>query len=288
MAAPSSADGPYSLRDLRSLYPAVTERHLRYLEQWGLLRSQPGPRERREYSFADLTTVRQLATELDRGVPLRAILRTLSAGRTGQRALDFHDDAAASPARVVPLEPRRQTAREGGSPWPAAMLRENSVPGLSDADPQAALAAKYFLEAAALDDGADERREAAAAAYRKALVIWPDLVPAVVNLANIHYACDEMIEAQALYERAIALDPHCFEAHFNLGNIHHDLGRYEQALVAYREAVGLNPVYADAHFYLAVTLEKTGRSAEARPHWKSYQELAPDGEWVDLAKEFTE
>ena len=72
--------------------------------------------------------------------------------------------------------------------------------------------------------------ESAAAAYRKALVIDPDLVPAIVNLANIHYARDEMIEAQALYERAIGLDPDCFEAYFNLGNIHHDLGRYEPAL----------------------------------------------------------
>ena len=74
--------------------------------------------------------------------------------------------------------------------------------------------------------------EEAAAAYRKALVIDPDLVPAIVNLANIHYARDELIEAQALYERAIGLDPDCFEAHFNLGNIHHDLGRYEDALAA--------------------------------------------------------
>ena len=71
-------------------------------------------------------------------------------------------------------------------------------------------------------------------------MIDPDLVPAIVNLANIHYARDELIEAQALYERAIGLDPDCFEAHFNLGNIHHDLGRYEDALVCYRDAVALN------------------------------------------------
>ena len=88
--------------------------------------------------------------------------------------------------------------------------------------------------------------------------IDPDLVPGIVNLANIHYARDEMIEAQALYERAIRLEPHCFEAHFNLGNIHHDLGRFESALVCYHQAVALNPAYPDAHFYLAVTLEKIG------------------------------
>ena len=109
-----------------------------------------------------------------------------------------------------------------------------------------------------------------------------------MNLANIHYAQDELIEAQALYERAIGLEPDCFEAHFNLGNIHHDLGRYDEALVCYRDAVTLNGKYADAHFYLAVTLEKMGHSLEAKPHWKAYLELAPNGEWIELAREFSE
>ena len=99
--------------------------------------------------------------------------------------------------------------------------------------------------------------EEAAAAYRKALVIDPDLVPAIVNLANIHYARDELIEAQALYERAIGLDRHCFEAHFNLGNIHHDLGRYDDALVCYRDAVALNPA--------TPTRTSTSRSRSRRP-----------------------
>jgi tetratricopeptide (TPR) repeat protein len=111
-------------------------------------------------------------------------------------------------------------------------------------------------------------------------------VPALINLANIHYSRDEIAEAQALYERAIALEPDVFEAHFNLGNIFHDLGRYAEAQICYRDALRLNPTYADAHFYLAVTLEKGGLSREARPHWKAYQQ--PKGEWVDLAKEFSD
>jgi cytochrome c-type biogenesis protein CcmH/NrfG len=58
--------------------------------------------------------------------------------------------------------------------------------------------------------------------------------------------------------------------------------------VCYRAAVSLNPDYPDAHFYLAVTLEKTGHSAEAKPHWRCYQKLAPNGEWAELASEFSE
>ena len=86
----------------------------------------------------------------------------------------------------------------------------------------------------------------------------------------------------------IAIDGDVFEAHFNLGNIFHDLARYREAQTCYREALRLNPQYADAHFYLAVTLEKGGQSHDARAHWRAYQQLAPQGEWVDLAREFSD
>jgi tetratricopeptide (TPR) repeat protein len=241
------------------------------------------------YSFADLLTIKQVVGELERGTPLRVILRSLLAERQGQLPLDFATSAVASDApraKVVTLQARRVTSLTPAAVYPggATAPAGNAFPF---SDPQAALAAKYFIEGSRLDDGDPARMEEAAASYRKALVVDPDLVPAIVNLANLHYARDEMIEAQALYERAIALDRHCFEAHYNLGNINHDLGRFEHALACYRDAVALNPLYADAHFYLAVTLEKTGHSPEAKPHWKVYQELAPDGEWIELAREFS-
>ena len=139
-----------------------------------------------------------------------------------------------------------------------------------------------------LDDGTSEQIDDAVKAYRRALEADPDLVAALINLANIRYSRDELAEAQALYERAILLDPSYFEAHFNLGNIHHDHAQYLLAEASYGEALALNPDYADAHFYLAVTLEKMGRSLDARGHWKAYERLAPQGEWVELAKEFSD
>jgi tetratricopeptide (TPR) repeat protein len=285
MASSSSPGRPFGIREIRSLYPAVTDNHLRYLEKWGLVRQASGAGGAREYSFADLTTIKHVAGELGRGTPLRVVLRGLAAERQGQLALDFHAAADTPRPKVVTLQARRPKTPQIGSASPlsaAAPMKDGF------ADPQAALAARYFAEASGLDDGDPRNLEPAAAAYRKALVVDPDLVPAIVNLANLHYARDEMIEAQALYERAIRLDPQCFEAHFNLGNIHHDLGRFEPALTAYRHAVALNPGYPDAHFYLAVTLEKTGQSVEAKPHWKAYKDLAPHGEWVELAREFSD
>jgi tetratricopeptide (TPR) repeat protein len=116
----------------------------------------------------------------------------------------------------------------------------------------------------------------------------PTMTAALVNLANIHYARDRAVEAEALYEKALALEPASFEAQYNLGNVLHDTGRFEAAARCYRGALAVDPTYADAHFYLAVTLEKLARSADAKPHWVAYRRLAPNGEWVELAREFSE
>ena len=265
----------YAARDLRAMYPSLGDDHLRFLERWGAIRSVAG-----RYSFADLTIIKQAVAELERGGSLHALLRDIQAERQGQLALDFQPARAdRPPARVVSLPV---------APPPPAPSLFPTTPMADVAAANHALAAKYFLEGAELDDGEERDLTAAAAAYRRAALFDPHLVPAVVNLANIYYERDELVEAEALYEKAIRLDPECFEAYFNLGNIHHDLARYPEALFAYREALTINPAYPEAHFYLAVTLEKLGRSAEARPHWKEYRTLAPDGEFVALAKEFSE
>jgi len=31
-----------------------------------------------------------------------------------------------------------------------------------------------------------------------------------------------------------------------------------------------------------------GRSVDARAHWRAYQSLAPTGEWIELAREFSD
>ena len=264
----------YSARDLRGMYPSLRDDHLRYLERWGLVRPVAG-----RYSFADLTVVRQAAAEIERGTSLHGWLRAAASERQGQLALDFQPAGRADRAKVVSL------------PAPPPALDRLPRPGNRPEQIAAAnhaLAARYFLEGAELDDGENRDLDRAAAAYRRAALFQPELVPALVNLANIHYERDEIVEAEALYEKATRLDPECFEAYFNLGNIHHDLGRFPEAVSAYREALGINPTYPEAHFYLAVTLEKMGRSADARPHWREYRTLAPDGEFVELAREFSD
>lgn len=259
----------YTQRDILAMYPALREDHFRYLAKWGFIRPAFTNRANTLYDFSALTLMRQVNNELQGGASFRAVLRDLQASRSGQLTFDFRIDA--QPARIIALKPR-----------------ETAQPPLPGINRPLSAAEQYFLMGSLLDDGSEERQEEAAQAYRRALEDDPDLVAAIINLANIRYAKDELAEAQALYERAILLDASYFEAHFNLGNIHHDHGRYPEAEVCYRDALALNPEYPDAHFYLAVTLEKMGRSADARQHWQRYQALAPEGEWVELAREFSD
>jgi tetratricopeptide (TPR) repeat protein len=263
----------HAIRDLLVRYRALRADHLHYLVKYGLIRPVLRTNADTFFEFRDLAVIKQANDGLSQGGSFRSIVRALMASCDGQLAFDFRLDAA--PARV--LELRRRVAR------PAEPRPEVTEP-VRDTE----LAEDYFRAASLLDDGDESKQDEAAAAYRKALEVDPYLVAALINLANIHYSRDELAEAQALYERAIGLESDFFEAHFNLGNIYHDLGRFPEAQACYHHALGLNPYFADAHFYLAVTFEKMGSSQEARPHWRSYQQLAPNGEWVELAKEFSE
>jgi len=269
---PEALKRQYSaMRDLLARYRSLREDHLRYLVKCGVISPVLRTNADTFFAFQDVAIIKQANDEVDQGGSFRSVVRALLAARRGQLTFDFRLDAA--PAKILTLQPR---------PDPPAQAPASSR--LRDTE----LAEEYFRDGSALDDGDESSQERAAAAYRKALEIDPYLVAALINLANIHYSRDELAEAQALYERAIGLESDFFEAHFNLGNIYHDLGRYAEGQRCYDEALRLNPYYADTHFYLAVTLEKMGLSQDARPHWLAYQQLAPQGEWVELAKEFSE
>jgi hypothetical protein len=261
------------------LYPLVREDHLKTLQKCGLLEPPDFVGGERFVGFSGVAVIRHVNAELQRGVPFRSILRARLASRSGQLVLDFQLER--QPAKVFALRPPTSTPGRATLGSPAQPVAER---GVNDG----ATAEQYFAVGSSLDDGTAEKRDEAAAAYRRALEIDPRLVPALINLANIHYTEDRLIEAMALYERAIVLEPDVFEGYFNLGNIHHDLGRYRAAEEYYLHALAVNPRYPEAHLYLAVALEKDGRSDEAKPHWRAYHTMEPDGEWAELAREFSE
>lgn len=259
-------------RVVRSRFPGLRDDQLRSLVQWRLVQPTRAHGEL-WYSFADLATLRDVHEALAHGTSLKVVVRQQLAARQGQLTLF---DAAAprdddARARVVTLASR--STRSG----PASPTVEDT-----------SRAEAAFERATALDGRPDQPPAAVMQAYRETLSLDPALVPALINLGNLHYGEGHLPEAAALYEKAIGLSPDTFEGWFNLGHTHHDEARFAEAVRCYTRALELAPESADACFYLAVAYEKLGRSQEARPLWQQYQRLAPDGEWIALAREFGE
>jgi hypothetical protein len=263
-------------RVVRARFFHLRDDQLRSLSQWGLVQPRRDGGET-WYSFGDLGLLRDVHGALEQGRSFRAVVRGILAERQGQLPL-FTEQVRVSdpiPARVVHLADRAGAAapaRAGSGAVPADRARAEAA----------------FAEATVRDAGPVADQAVAMDLYREALVLDPSLVPALINLGNLHYARGHLPEALALYESAVRHDPDAFEAWFNLGNVHHDAGRYDEAVQAYRQALAITPDYADACFYLAVAYEKLGESGTARPYWLEYQRLAPDGEWAALAREFSE
>ena len=174
----------------------VHDGRLRHLEKWGLIRPVARNKAGTYYSFSDVALIKQVNDKLEQAQSFRGAVRRQLAARDGQQVLNFgvvRNDAR--PAKVVALRRREATkiTSTGG--------------GWSESDGQSVLAARFFLEGSELDEGSEADRERALMAYRKALLLDPNLVPAVVNLANLHYAHDDLVEAQALYGRALCSAP---------------------------------------------------------------------------------
>src|SRR5688572_5686333 len=89
-------------RDVFGMYPALRDDHVRLLQKWGFV--SPRRSGGTQFSFQDVSVLRQVHGELQRGVPFRAALRELQANREGQLAFDFRLDA--EPARIIALSKR--------------------------------------------------------------------------------------------------------------------------------------------------------------------------------------
>jgi tetratricopeptide (TPR) repeat protein len=117
--------------------------------------------------------------------------------------------------------------------------------------------------------------EEAAARFRAALRIKPDIPEAHNNLGTALMRLGRLDEALPAYQRAVALSPDAAEVRYNIGLLLERMGRYEEAVTHLREAVRLNPAYVDAHVTLGNALQSLGRFDEAVAAYREAIRLAP-------------
>lgn len=261
----------FGVTELRARYPLVQAPHIRQLRAGGWLRIVFENDRDAWVRFDGASLLRRVHDALARGQSFRGILDELRAVRAGQLSFDFSSQAVQS--RVVEMPQRR--------PMPVSPVPE----GVGD-DRALSLAEQWFLRASLHEDEGPDAREAARAAYESALSHDPALVPALINLGNLHYEAGDVAQAQPLYERAAALDAESVEAHYNLGNLHADAGRVSEAERWYAAALALDPDHADTHLRLALLWQHVGRARAAQAHWKAVLALEPEGEWAARARSY--
>src|SRR5439155_22171629 len=70
------------------------------------------------------------------------------------------------------------------------------------------------------------------------------------------------------YRQAIAIIPNLVPANFNLGNVLKEMGRYDDAVTVYRRVVALVPSNPDAHTGLAGALDGVGDLMAAKQSYE--------------------
>lgn len=217
---------------------------------------------------------------------------------SGQTLLDFEvadlarEAAALDPRRPVPLAPvpaagayqdersRRPRASGGPSPFPwsptgGAAQPPSAPPSVSSVPSGSSASASDCYELAVAIEADDP--VAAAAAYRQALAIDPDLADAHLNLGRLLHEGGDPAAAEVHYRQALAIDPDDALAVYNLGVALQDQQRPRDAADAYERALALDPTLADAHFNLSGVYEQLGERAAAFRHLRTYRSLTDNG-----------
>jgi len=114
---------------------------------------------------------------------------------------------------------------------------------------------------------------AAEAAYRKALVLAPDLEEAYLNLGALLSDAGRFAELAALSDDALVHCPASAPIHFNRGVALDLLERLPEAMASYEQSLTLDPTLADAHYNLGRLLEQLDDQRGALRHFSAYRRL---------------
>lgn len=107
---------------------------------------------------------------------------------------------------------------------------------------------------------AKKRWADAAAAFQKALVIYPEYATAWSDLSDAHRELGRRDEAREAAEKASALDPMYIRPHVQLARLAADESNWQKALVYAERALALKPIdFPAAYFYHAVASYGLGR-----------------------------
>ena len=110
---------------------------------------------------------------------------------------------------------------------------------------------------------AQGKLDEAAAAFREAIRLKPDMIDALTGLGIVLAEQGRTEEAIAAHGEVIRLKPDFADAHYNLGLALEVQGTLDEAIAEFRTAIRLKPDLAEAHLSLGTALHGQGRLDQA-------------------------
>lgn len=125
--------------------------------------------------------------------------------------------------------------------------------------------ALFMLAGSGIALAHDRLQGARRAAWRATIVLLVVALGALSWRQAGHYR-----DAETLYRATLAVNPSSWMAHHNLGRIvSRKPGGLPEAIMHYEAAIAIKPDHARANYALGVALVRSGRGAEAVPHFEA-------------------
>jgi tetratricopeptide (TPR) repeat protein len=133
------------------------------------------------------------------------------------------------------------------------------------------------LAQAAINEGialmAQQKLDEAKKALQAALALQPGNAQAWYNLGLAEHAGNELEPSLASFQQAAKIDPRDADSTYFEGVCYQELKQFDKAIDILRKALEINPLHASSEFALARALQRSGKTAEAKEHFKSFQHL---------------
>ena len=218
------------------------------------------------------------------GIPIAAERERLKCGvvvvdlRSGDLVASFYFQAGVTEIFAVELLPGlrcpavvgpRPTDDESQPVWyvPGPVSHESNL-------------SRSETDIAELVDRGDRHRQhaewaAAAACYRQALLLSPELAEVTGNLAQVLQEQGRLDEAAAAYERALSIDPRQADLLMCYGGLLASADGHAEARSRFQQALEIEPENSFIHANLAQLLNNEGRIDAAARHFSESNRLQP-------------
>jgi tetratricopeptide (TPR) repeat protein len=118
-----------------------------------------------------------------------------------------------------------------------------------------------------------QKLDEAKKALQQGIALDPDNAQGWYNLGLAQHAANELEPALKSFQQAVKFDPRDADSYYFEGVCYQDLKDFDQAIANFQKALEIAPLHASAEFAMARALQRTGRTAEAKEHFKRFQHL---------------